>query len=224
MKRSLLLITGILVMSSLTYGQGLSFSYLIPKDGYLSSPVSPFSIRNVGLDFGLIEVETGFTLYSIGGLGMSGLPFESSRALTGPHFSIMVPAQLVLGVDSKFVSVKLKGGGFAFYHINPRLNEGNLDREIREFESWQVANSDLDMENNLGLGWIVGTSFEFHVSSKFSITAGVSYLKGHSDSALEGTYTGAGAGEILETVDADFSDAQIDLEGIEISIGVVLKK
>lgn len=208
----------------LSHSQGLSFSYLIPKDGYLSAPVSPFSIRNVGLDFGLIEFETGFTLYSISGLSMSELPFETDRPLTGPHFSILVPGQLALGLDGKFVSFKLKGGGFAVYHINPRLNNGNLDRAIRTFEGWQVANADVDLENNIGFGWMAGTSFEFHVSSSFSITAGVSYLKGGSDAPLEGSYTGAAAGEVPQTIDANYPDARIDLEGLEISLGVVLKK
>ena len=98
-----------------------------------------------------------------------------------------------------------------------------MDRAIRDFEGWQVANADLNMENNLGFGWIAGTSFEFHVSSKFSISAGVSYLKGNSNAALEGTYTGAAEGEVIQTVNASFPSAETSLEGLEISLGVVLK-
>jgi len=206
------------------FSQGLSFSYLIPKDGYLSAPVSPFSVRGIGLDFGLIELETGFTLYSIGGLSMSGLPFDSDKPLTGPHFSILVPLQLAFVLDSKFVTFKLRGGGFSFYHINPRLNNGSMDRAIRDFEGWQVANADLDMENNLGFGWIAGTSFEFHVSSNFSVSAGVSYLKGKSNAALDGTYTGAAQGDVIQTVNASFPDAETSLEGVEISLGVVIRR
>ena len=73
----------VILFSTRSFSQGLSFSYLIPKDGYLSAPVSPFSVRGLGLDFGLIEVETGFTLYSIGGLGMTDLPFEVNEPLMG---------------------------------------------------------------------------------------------------------------------------------------------
>ncbi len=29
---------------------GLSFSYFIPKNGYFSTPISPFSIRGLGVD------------------------------------------------------------------------------------------------------------------------------------------------------------------------------
>ena len=96
------------------------------------------------------------------------------------------------------------------------------DRAIRDFEGWDVANSDLSADNKLGLGWIAGTHFEFHVSSKFSISAGVSYLKGQSDAALTGTYVGGSEQGTLETVDASFSEAKTNLEGIEISLGVVL--
>lgn len=220
-------ITLIIIMFFLAlpiFSQGLSFSYLIPKNGYLSAPVSPFSVRGLGLDFGFIEVETGFTLYSIGGLSITGLPFESNKPITGPHFSILVPLQLVFALDSKFVTFKLTGGGYIFYHINPRLNNGNLDRAIRDFENWQVANANLDMENNIGLGWIVGTSLEFHVSNSFSISAGVNYLRGRSNAPLSGTYSGAAEGNVVQTIDASFPDAKTALEGIEISLGVVLKR
>ena len=110
---------------------------------------------------------------------MTDLPFEVNKPLTGPHFTVMVPLQLVLAVDSKFLTFKVRGGGFSFYHLNPRLNNGNLDRALRDLEGWQVANNDLDMENNLGFGWIAGTSFELHVASNFSITIGASIPEGY---------------------------------------------
>jgi len=223
MKKTILIILFVVVASQ-AFSQGLSFSYLIPKDGYLSAPVSPFSIRGIGLDFGLIGIETGFTLYSVGGLAMSGLPFEANKPLTGPHFTVLVPLQIALKFDSKFVTLRIRGGTFAFYNLNPRINYGNMDRAIRDFEGWQVANADLDMENGLGIGWIAGTSLEFHVHSNFSLTAGVSYLKGESNAALDGTYTGAPENQLLRTTNVSYPDAAISLEGLEISLGVVLQK
>jgi len=223
---SKIILTSLILVASLSNStaQGLSFSYLIPKDGYLSAPISPFSIRGIGADLGPIGVETGFSLYYMGGLGMKGLPFEAGKPLTGPHMSLLIPLQLALILNSPFVSLRLKGGGFGFWNLNPRINEGNMDRALRDFENWEVLNSDLDIGNKLGAGWIVGTSLEFHVADNFSISTEFSYLKGSSKSSLEGSYTGAPAGSIPQTVQASFPDSKINLEGFEISLGVVLER
>ena len=75
--------------------QGVSFSYLIPTNGYISAPVSPFSLRGIGLEFGdYLGVTTGGTLYYMSGLSMEDLPFANDKPFTGPHFSVLVPAQL----------------------------------------------------------------------------------------------------------------------------------
>ncbi|MDA0195751.1 MAG: hypothetical protein O2951_12015 [Bacteroidetes bacterium] len=219
----IVLLSGLNVLLVLpSFSQGLSFSYLIPKDGYLSAPISPFSIRGIGVDMGFIGIETGFSLYYMGGLGMKGLPFDAGKPLTGPHMSLLIPLQLGLIINGKFVSMRLKGGGFGLWHINPRINEGNMDRALRDYQSWVVLNSDLKMDNSLGGGWIVDTSLEFHVADNFSISTEFSYLKGHTKSSLEGTYTGADNSGSLQTLSASFHDSKISLEGFEVSIGVVV--
>ncbi|XOV90838.1 MAG: hypothetical protein ACFHWX_11575 [Bacteroidota bacterium] len=201
-------------------GQGISFSYLFPTNGYLSAPVSPFSLRGVGLDFGLVGIESGFTLYSIPGLPLEDLPFKSDKPLVGPGFATLVPLQLSLGVKSKAVSFKVLGGGFGLWNINPRINYGNFDRALRDFENWDVANSDLSMENGLGIGWMAGVGFEFHVSQKFSLTTDIQYLSGKIKSPIDGIYQGGVEGGIIETKLAEFPDAKTLLQGIEISLGV----
>jgi len=75
---------------------GLSFSYFIPKNGYFSTPISPFSIRGLGVDLNrYIALETGASLYRMSGLNVKDLPFESKDALVGPNFTILVPAEIV---------------------------------------------------------------------------------------------------------------------------------
>ncbi len=204
-----------------TLGQGLSFSYLIPKNGYLAAPVSPFSIRGIGVDFGsFVGVDTGFSLYYMSGLGMSGLPFESEEPLVGPQFSLMVPLELSLGVNAGIVSVRVLGGGFGLWHLNTRINEGNMDRALRDAEDWVVLNSDLSLNNQLGGGWLAGIVFDWHVSQDFSISTEFRYLDGSSGAALTGSYTGAPSDGQLITRDVDYADARIDVEGLEISLGV----
>ncbi|MFT6866821.1 MAG: hypothetical protein ACJA08_001659 [Cyclobacteriaceae bacterium] len=201
--------------------QGISFSYLIPKNGYLSAPISPFSIRGIGIGR-TVGVETGFTLYSIPGLTMSGLPFKSEKPLSGPNWSVLVPGQLTLSAGFGSLGIKLLGGGFVIWNVSSRINKGNLDRAIAAFENWDVVTSNIDMDMKLGYGWIGGAELEYKVSNKLSITGQVQYLKGFSDSAISGSYAGGTIGGTIETRQANFDQAKTKLEGIEISLGVKL--
>ncbi len=94
---------------------GLSFSYFIPKNGYFSVPVTPFSIRGIGFDITrFFAIESGFSLYRISGMGVKGLPYESKKPLIGPFFSLMVPVEGVITFDFDNQAFKFKGGGFLF--------------------------------------------------------------------------------------------------------------
>lgn len=223
-KKILLSILAFIVFSLSTKGQGVSASFIIPKNGYFSAPVSPLSVRGLGLSFGLLGIETGASLYNMPGLPMSGLPFEADEPLTGPHWSILVPLQLSLTLDSDALSVKFLGGGFGMGHIAPRINYGNMDRAIREYEGWDVANADLDVENKIGFGWIAGVELAFHVSSKFSIITEVQYLKGDSGAAITGEYSGGSIGGSIENRTVDYPEAVTALEGVEISLGVKMNR
>ena len=203
-----------------TQSQGISFSYLFPTNGYLAAPVSPFSVRGLGLDMGFVEVETGFTLYSVPGLSMTDLPFESKKPLIGPGYATLVPLELSLGVDAKLLSIKVLGGGFGVWNINPRINYGNFDRALKAHEGWDVANADVSINNKLGLGWMAGISLAFHVSEKFSLTTEVHYLSGDLKTPVSGSYTGGIEGGTIETRPIDYPDAKTLLQGWEISLGV----
>lgn len=205
-------------------GQGISFSYLVPKNGYLSAPVSPFSIRGVGYYVGPVGIETGGSVYAMSGLGMDRLPFETSRPLAGPHFSLLVPVELAVKLDTRLVTWKVRGGAVAVRHMNPRLNIGQFDRALREYAGWEVANADATIKSSVGLGWIAGTSFEWHIAREFSISTEVSYLSAPALANITGSYTGGSQGGTLESRPIDFTDARISLEGIEISLGVTLRR
>ncbi|MEO9805288.1 MAG: hypothetical protein ABJF04_18665 [Reichenbachiella sp.] len=219
-KKILLPLLAMTLLGFSSRAQGISASVLIPKDGYLSVPVSPLSIRGLGISMGMLGIETGASLYNMPGLPMKGLPFEANKPLTGPHWSILMPLQLSLTIDSDAIAVKLLAGGFGMGHIAPRINYGNMDRAIREYENWDVANSDLSVENKIGFGWMTGVEFAFHVSSKFSITTEVQYLSGTSGAAITGEYSGGSVGSNVETRTIDYPDAEVLLEGVEISVGV----
>jgi hypothetical protein len=224
-KRKLLCIFLIAFLSGATQAQefGLSFSYFIPKNGYFSTPISPFSIRGLGVDLNrFIAIETGASLYRMSGLNVKGLPFESKDPLVGPNFTILVPLELVFQLKGNNVEFDIKGGGFGFFGFDHKINYGNFDRAIREYEGWQVANGSFSYKNKPGFGYHAGMELTVYVTSQVGISLETNYLVGQSDFPLKGSYTGGGP-DGLETiaVDEDFKKAKVDMTGLEFSIGVI---
>jgi hypothetical protein len=199
---------------------GLSFSYFIPKNGYFSTPISPFSIRGVGFDINrFLALETGASLYRMSGLNVKDLPFETKNPLVGPNFTILVPVELVIQLKGSSVEFDVKGGVFGFYGFSQKINYGNFDRAIRMHEGWDVANADFTYENKPGWGYHAGAELTVYVTQQVGVSLETNYLMGESAFPLKGTYTGGNGS--LETKPADYQDAKIDLTGLEFSIGLI---
>jgi hypothetical protein len=217
-----LLLAFLLLSNLCAYGQqfGLSFSYFIPKHGDFSTPISPFSIRGLGVDLNrFIALETGASLYRMSGLNVKDLPFESTKALVGPNFTILVPAEIVFQLKGSSVEFDIKGGVFGFYGFWQKINYGNFDRAIREYEGWQVANSNFTYKNKPGWGYHAGAELTVYVTQQVGISLETNYLMGDSQFPLTGSYTGGTT--TLETKQVEYPDAKIDLTGLEFSIGVI---
>ena len=224
MKKQLLVAILLWVPTAVTLAQnvGLSFSYFIPTNGSFSIPISPFSVRGVGFDLNrYLAVETGFTLYRMSGLNVKDLPFESKKSLSGPNFTTFVPLELVLQFKGKQTEFDLKAGGFFFYAFGQQVNLGNMDRALARYQSWDIANADLDFENNPGLGFHFGGEFTITITRQFGISFEVNYLNGSADFPLSGNVTGGLLGGVNQTVPANFEDAKIDFRGLEFSFGVI---
>lgn len=223
--KKILLIASLILLSKTGFSQdlGLSFSYFIPKNGYFSVPVTPFSIRGVGFDITrYFAIESGFTLYRISGMGVKDLPFESKSPLIGPFFSIFVPVEGVITFRFDNQAFKIKGGGFLFYNFDTKINEGNLDRELKEYLGWEVLNSDFSARNNLGYGYHFGAEYIIYFSQKFGLSFEAYYLSGSAPLDMKGTYSGVPTdGDNVMTEEPDFTDAALDFTGYELSIGVL---
>jgi len=210
-----------LVASAQAQDFGLSFSYFIPKNGYFSTPISPFSIRGVGISLtDFLALETGASLYRMSGLNIKDLPFETKDPLVGPNFTIFIPAELVLELKGGNVQFDIKGGGFFFYGFDQKINYGNLDRAMRTYYSQDVLNADLSYENKPGFGYHAGVELTVYVTNQVGVSIECNYLMGHSGLPLTGSYT-AGTGNAITTTDVDYPDAKIDLTGLEFSIGLI---
>jgi hypothetical protein len=201
---------------------GLSFSYFIPKNGYFSTPISPFSIRGIGTDLTRhIALETGASLYRMAGLSMKDLPMESKDPFVGPNFTIFIPAEIVFQFKGAQAELDLKGGVFGFYGFSQKLNYGNIDRAIRKMEGWEVANSTLTYTNKPGWGYHAGAEVTLYLNSQFGISLESNYLIGSSALPLKGSYTGGT--QTIQTVEVGdaFKDGKIDFTGLEFSIGLI---
>lgn len=199
---------------------GLSFSYFIPRNGYFSTPISPFSIRGLGFNLNrFIALETGASLYRMSGLNIIDLPFETKDALLGPNFTLFIPAELVIQWQGKNVQFDIKGGGFFFYGFDNKLNNGNFDKAIRKFENWTVANADIQFDNNPGFGYHFGAEFTVDVTQQFAISIETNYLMGKAKFPLTGSYRGGTTA--IEKVMLEYPNAKVDFTGLEFSIGII---
>lgn len=208
--------------SSKAQNVGLSFSYFVPRNGYFSTPISPFSIRGIGANFNkYFGVQTGATLYRMAGLNIIDLPFDSKAPMLGPNFTVFVPAEIYFQLKGRRAQLDLKGGGFFFYGFAQKLDAGNIDRALRKYRGWDVANSDFYFQNNPGFGTHFGAEFTFYLT-QFGISLEANYLMGASKLPLSGTYTGGNMAGPLQTETVNYKDAKVDFTGFEFSIGIIL--
>ncbi len=214
--------TLILLSTGFCHGQdvGLSFSYFIPRNGYFSTPISPFSIRGLGVDLNRwVALETGFSLYRMSGLNLKDIPFETRDPLVGPNFTILVPAEIVFGLKGQRVQFDIKAGGFFFYGFAQKINYGNLDRALRNYQNWEVANAEVKFENSPGFGYHGGAELTIYVTDQVGVSLETNYLVGQAKFPVTGSYTGGGSS--LQTLDLDLADAKIDFTGYEFSVGLI---
>jgi len=204
---------------------GLSFSYFIPRNGDFSTPISPFSIRGLGVDLNrFMALETGASLYRMSGLNVVDVPFESTSSITGPNFTVYIPGELVFKFAvGKTAQFKIKAGGFFFFAFDQQLNYGNLDRALRKFEGWDVVNSQFSFQNKPGFGLQGGFEFSVDITREWGLSLETNYLSGQSGIPMVGYYTGGNVGGSNANVQQSFPDAKVDFTGLEFSIGVFFK-
>ncbi len=201
---------------------GVSASFFVPKNGYLSTPISPLSFRGLGYDItDNVAIETGITLYRMSGLNIINLPFQSKKPLIGPTFTFFVPLEVVIEFGSKKQVFSVKGGGFAFYGFDQKINYGNLDRALIDYTGLEVVNAEFSFKNNLGIGFHFGGEYIYYLNKTFGISLGAYYLIGSAPIDLTGSYTGGAKNIPITTTKVDFRNAKIDFTGLEVSIGLL---
>ncbi|MFT6856035.1 MAG: hypothetical protein ACJA0X_002012 [Cyclobacteriaceae bacterium] len=213
----------LLLITYQSYSQGVAFSYFIPKNGEIAAPISPFSIRGIGIGK-TIGIETGASFYFIPGLPAKDLPLSTTESIFGPLYTFLIPLQLFLDIPMGPARLKFTGGGFSWYNLAAKINNGNLDKALRKHTDWDVVNSDYHFKNQIGWGLISGLEIEFQITKSAALSIQTQYLKGSTKTPMKGSFSGGDLGGNITTSTLDFTKAKASLEGLEISIGISLIK
>jgi len=201
---------------------GVSFSFFLPKNGYFSAPISPFSIRGLGFNLtNYLAIETGGSLYRMSGMSATNVPFSNNEPIVGPFFNLMVPLELILQFGNNDFEFRIKGGGFVFYNFGTKLNNGNLDRALVEYLNWSVANNHFEFDNKIGYGYEFGVEYIQYFNRRFGVSLGANYYIGGADLNLRGSITGGNNQTGIVNVAADFPDSKLDYTGLELSVGII---
>ena len=201
----------------------IQFPVLIPTNGYLSETGFPIAIRNLDVNFvPYAGISTTLLLYNIQGLGVTGL--STDKPIIGPSYTLLGNLCLKLMLPAGAFKLTAKGGGFAFYNLSPMLMKGNLEEAIAEEEGWDSAVADMDFDNTIGFGWVVGGSIAYYVLPQVAgLFLEVLYYRGGAPLNLRGKATGITGGAVVaDDVSLSYPDVDIDFSGLEITLGVTL--
>ena len=220
--RCLLAVALLGIGSASASGIGISLSYLFPRDGTFSTPVSPLSVRDIGVTFGqYVGVSAGLSLYS-----MHGLALRSGDDLAVVYPNVIGPvytgvASLAAKVIAPLGPVRLTAsvGGFGAYLIDMHTIDGGFDKLVREEEEVTAVTTDFTIDGSWGFGWVFGGSVLVEITEEFGILLGANYYLGGAPVTITGSYSGDASGASPPPY---LDDVSIDLSGLEISIGAEL--
>lgn len=209
-----------------TQGQniGFGFSYLFPRGGSFSAPVSPISLRGVGFRLGPVMLESGIIWYRISGLGVQGLPFNYDEPITEPFNSFILPLTAGIEIGGKDLSFVPRIG--AFYAINTLYNprEGSFSRGFERINPrYELVWTDTRLEQNNTFGLLTGIEAVLRVSDKIKIKLGTNYYLGASALNPSGSYTALLKDGTIERGTFEFPDTDLDFTGLEFTIGIAIK-
>lgn len=234
--RFLLIATLLALLSAATAGGiGISFSYLIPRNGLFSHPVSPLSLRDIGFQLGrYFGLSGSLSLYSFAGMGLKDAgnqPIDTGGPAVGPFTSVLGSAVAKLILPMGNLELVGLGGLFGAFNINPPLMTGTLDRYLAGATSgvtYEAVTSRLTYNGRWGWGYLFGGSATYYLKGQFGLSLGALYYLGGADLKLAGTYDAYDADEgygarLGQPLPAALRGARIDFTGLEILIGLSMR-
>lgn len=206
--------------------QAVGFSYFFPTKGYFSNPISPVSL-SLPLSFGkYFQIAPGITLNSIGGMSLKDTPdnINSSTPLVGPFQSLSGSLVPTIVIPFKSFAINLKGGVFGFTSMNTKIFTGNMETIIKEAYGYDAvaATPKIGDKSNFGWGYVFGSELQFHVTGKIWGKLGADYFIGEQNLPVQGSYYYIQNSEYREA-NIDFNNSKLNYEGLQISVGVIMK-
>jgi hypothetical protein len=219
-----------LLLAALTVGGiGVSFAYLLPREGLFSHPVPPLSFTDIGVDIGrYLGVAGSLSLYSIRGMGItdaSGTPIDTGGPLVGPFFSLLGSTVAKIIVPIRKVEITASGGIFGSYNFDPPLVTGTLDRYLARAggTTYDSVTSSVGAGGSWAWGWVFGGRIAYFIKGQLGLAVGINYYLGGAALKLSGSYDAFDAGgQVLddEPLSADLQSARLDYTGLEIILGI----
>ena len=200
----------------------LQLPMLIPVNGYISETGFPIAIRDLDFNFfPYAGISTTLLVYNIQGLGVTGLP--SDKPIIGPSYTLLGNLCLKLMLPIHSFQITAKGGGFAFYNLSPFLMKGNLDEAVAKDKGWDTASTDMEFENNIGFGWVVGGSITYYIIQELAgVFLEVLYYQGSAPLKLKGRATGTVGTTVVTDNELSYPDTSINFSAVEITLGITL--
>lgn len=227
MKKSfiLLLIGLALILSKPIKAQevGVGFSALFPNDGEFSVPISPLSIRGLGIGGDNFTITTGFTFYRMSGLSAIGFPFDYNQSIVKPFNSFLVPLEANAILPTGDWSFDVHFGVFWAFNGASGLNKGDFNEALKDHLDLLFLNTTLDHETNTSFGLIYGLDITYYITKQIGIKFSGTYLDGGSDLNINGTYQGIDNNGNPENGTIDFNESKLDYRGFEVGVGIVVK-
>jgi hypothetical protein len=226
-----LLVTAAASVSSI----GITMSYFLPRDGRFSHPVSPLSVRDVGVSLGrYFGLAGSLSLYGIAAMGITdaeGTPLELGGPGVGSFKSILgsLVGKIIIPIKVRQV-VKLelvgRGGVFGCYNIAPPLMTGAVERYLAETAPggpYEAVEASITSEGRWGWGWLFGGSATYYISSQVGVSLGALYYLGGAPLKLSGSFdaynTGGQAADDA-SLPSVLQGARLDYSGLELLVGV----
>jgi hypothetical protein len=225
MKKAILILTLCICFNYLS-AQSVGFSYLFPKNGHFSNPIAPINFSLPIKAGKFFQISPGIGLYNIGGMSMSGFPesYNSQRALVGPFQSIELTILPALVLPFKKIKIDFIGGVFGFFAFNEKLIKSEFDDMLAEFHGFYSLDSQLNYKNSgFGWGYIYGVKFSFKVNKKAWGYVGINYLTGSQLYKIDGTFVATTSLNSIQTESFTYSDSKLLYQGLQLSVGAVLK-
>lgn len=206
---------------------GMSMMLFIPEGGEVSMPISPLSIRGVSLyEMGNVGLEFGASLYRMSGMNIDNIPFQSSKSLVNPFYSLFVPLEFVWYIPSKYFRFRLKAGGFAALNAGLSMHDGNFDRAIKDHFGYILVNSSSEISSSPVIGWQGGIEGIYYLTKKFGISVEAGYISGLGQTSINTTYDSMSADQQKVVFNRKWAtdQGQLAYKGMEIALGVVLSR